>query len=166
MNCKINICMLLLFTLLLGSCTTSNQTNKMMIGIAGAAVGGLVGGWAGSRLGAELGRAKTFLTVVGASGGVMVGYNVARRINVADYGDYNQAITSAMNGSGQSTWTNRITGNGGLIRAQNEYLSSLGEQCRIYRSTVTFSDEIISGNGTACRKEETNEWILVADAFY
>lgn len=151
--------------LLVSACSANQDSNRLMFGVAGAIVGGAAGGWAGSQLGG--GTGETIFTVLGVAGGAMAGYDLGRQINIADRGDYSRAVASAASSSdGQATWSNRVTGNGGLVRTDTAFVSAGGEQCTTYRSTVTFDDEITSGQGAACRNPTTGEWVLVADAFH
>jgi len=151
--------------LLLGACSSNPDNNKMMMGVAGALVGGWAGGWAGSQFGG--GTGETVFTVLGAAGGALVGYDLGRQINIADRGDYSHAVASALDGAdGQATWANRTTGNGGLIRTDRSFVNANGQQCKTYRSTVTFDDDIVNGPGAACRNNDTGSWVLVADSFH
>lgn len=150
--------------LLLGACGGMQNSNTSVGAITGAVVGGLAGGWAGAQFGG--GTGQTVFQVLGFAGGAMVGYDLGRQITVADRPDYNRAVADAIDGSNDlANWSNQSTGNGGLIRVDQAFLNNSGEQCRTYRSTVTFSDDIVSGGGTACKSNQ-GEWVLVADAFH
>jgi len=150
--------------LLVGACSGTQNPNLSAGAIAGAVVGGLVGGWAGAQLGG--GTGKTLFTLLGAAGGASMGYDLGRQILVADRPGYNQAVASALGGtSGQATWQNPTTGNSGLVRVGQAFQNGNGEECRSYRTTVAFTDEILNGPGAACRGNQ-GEWVLVADAFH
>ncbi len=149
-------------TLLISACGGTQNAN--MGGIAGAALGALAGGWAGAQFGG--GTGQTIFTVLGVAGGALTGYDIGRQINMADRPDYNRAVASAINGDvGHANWKNHTTGNGGYIRVDQAFLNGNGEQCRTYRSTVAFSDEVLNGAGAACRSNQ-GDWVLVADAFH
>lgn len=150
--------------LLVGACSGTQNGNNLNIGaIAGVVVGGVAGGWAGSQFGG--GTGQTLFTLMGIAGGAAAGYDVGRQIMVADQPGYNRAVANAIDDShGQATWDNPTTGNGGLIRVDQAFLNGNGEECRTYRTTVAFSDEIVNGPGAACRSNQ-GEWVLVADAF-
>ncbi len=149
--------------LLVGACSGTQNSNMTVGAIGGALVGGIAGGWAGAQFGG--GTGQTIFTLLGAASGVAVGYDVGRQLMVADRPGYNQAVASAIGDrSGQATWQNTATGTGGLIRVEQAFLNGSGEQCRTYRATVAFTDEIVNGPGAACRSGG-GEWVLVADAF-
>lgn len=149
--------------LLVGACSGTQSSNVSYGALTGAVIGGLAGGWAGSQFGGGLGQ--TIYTVVGVTGGAMVGYDMGRQLLMADRPDYNRAVASALGDSdGQATWQNPDTGNGGLIRADQAFINGNGEQCSTYRSTVAFTDEVTNGSGAACHGL-SGEWVLVADAF-
>jgi len=149
--------------LMLGACSGTQSSNMTFVAITGAVVGGFAGGWAGSQLGG--GTGETIYTILGVSAGAMAGYDLGRQLTMADIPDYNRAVANAMSvHDGQASWQNSDTGNGGLIRTDQAYLNGTGEECRTYRSTVTFPDEIVSGSGAACHNQ-SGEWVLVADAF-
>jgi len=79
---------------------------------------------------------------------------------------YNTAVSEALSAdrpASSATWENAESGNGGIIRAGRSYANADGQLCRTYRATVAFTDEILGGDGSACRRAD-GEWTLAADA--
>ena len=149
---------------LVSACSGMQNSNISVGAVSGAVIGGLAGGWAGAQFGG--GTGQTIFTVLGVASGAMAGYDVGRQLIMADRPDYSRAVSNAMDGSyGQASWQNLATGNGGLIRVDQAFLNNNGEECRTYRATVAFTDEIVNGPGTACRNGQ-GDWVLVADAFH
>ncbi len=149
--------------LMSGAC--SNISNEDAGAWTGAVIGGLAGGWAGAQFGG--GTGQMVFTVLGALSGGMTGYETGRSLMVADRQSYDRAVAEALDaqhGSTQASWENPETGNSGLIRMGQSFSNANGEDCRQFRSTVAFSDAVLSGPGAACRAQG-GQWTLVADAF-
>jgi len=140
----------------------SNDSNKHMFAYTGAAIGALAGGWAGSQFGGGTGQLIYILG--GAIAGGATGYDTVRSLDMADRPDYNKAVAVALSGQENALWENPDTGTGGYIRAGQAFTDGNGAYCRQYRATVAFDDSVLNGPGAACRTQ-SNDWVLVADAF-
>jgi len=150
-------------SLLVGACGSNYSIDRNTAGWIGGGAGLLLGGWAGSQLGG--GTGELIFTGLGAVIGGSVGYETGRSLGGADHAVYKNAVNEALAvPAGRSTWSNDGTGNGGYVAATQRFVDGNGRQCRNFRATVAFSDEVMSGNGAACR-DISGQWVLVADAF-
>jgi len=133
--------------------------------LLGAAAGAAIGGYVGAQFGGGL--AQTLFTASGALAGATVGYATGRALVPGDRHAYNSAVSEALadnSDAASATWDNPKSGNGGVIRAGRSFAGMNGAQCRTYRATVAFSDEVTGGEGAACR-DQSGGWVIVADAF-
>ncbi len=152
----------------LGTSACAVDTNKLDLSagpLLGAAAGAALGGYVGAQFGGGLGQ--TLFTAAGAFTGATVGYATGRSLMPGDRSAYNSAVSDALSSEGtttNATWDNAKTGNGGVIRAGRTYTGVNGTLCRTYRATVAFSDDIVGGDGAACRSADGG-WVVVADAF-
>ena len=149
--------------LVTGGCGSNLKLDSQTAGWIGAGAGMLVGGWAGGQLGG--GSGALIATGLGAIAGGSIGYEAGRTLLVADHDVYERAIFNALGKSQrQTSWQNAKSGTSGYVSTQQAYRDGGGRDCRTYRATVAFNDEVISGDGAACLNNDGN-WALVADAF-
>lgn len=133
--------------------------------LVGAAIGGVAGGFLGAQFGGGLGQ--VLYATAGTVSGMIVGYSTGRSLMPGDRMAYNAAVSTAMTVNQElatADWDNPSSGNGGVIRAGKSFAGVNGQSCRTYRATVAFTDDIVSGDGAACR-DANGHWVLVADAF-
>ncbi|MFQ5765975.1 MAG: RT0821/Lpp0805 family surface protein [Rhodospirillales bacterium] len=147
----------------LGGCANVDLTREELLGAAaGAAVGGIVG----YQFGGGVIMNSLFATAGTLAGGT-AGLLTTRALMGSDLASYDRttrkALVSATNGA-ILDWQNPETGNSGIVRPMNSFTMADGRLCRQYRATVSFAENVRSGQGMACRNAD-GRWQVVSDDF-
>jgi surface antigen len=123
----------------------------------GAVLGGALGGVMGANVGGGSGRTVAIIagTILGAFAGSEMGRYMdesdARKAHTAlEYNRDNQV----------SSWHNPNTGADVSTMPTSTYMSSSGENCREYQTTITVGGKHENAYGTACRQPD-GSWKVV-----
>ncbi|AWK85334.1 RT0821/Lpp0805 family surface protein [Azospirillum thermophilum] len=149
-------CAVLVLSLSLGACQTSNMSTGETVGTLGGAV---AGGLVGSRFGG--GTGKLITTAVGTLVGAYAGRELGRRFTGDDRQRAETAEEQAVTNNQTITWNNPQSNNSGVIQPTRTYESQSGQTCRDYTHTITVSGERQVARGTACRQND-GTWRLVS----
>ena len=147
---------IVLLALSVGGCAR-NITMTEVIGTAGGAA---IGGFVGSQFGGGL--IRTLFTATGTLAGGVSGYVYARQLIKSDMALYeNTAKKGLVNADdGQVlSWLNPETGRSGIFRPTRSFVSAQGQNCRTFRTTISFDDGFESGDGTAC-ETASGKWLI------
>lgn len=161
---KFTKAMLVSSAVLVGACAGGQGLDRNTTGLIGGGAGLLLGGWVGSHLGS--GTGKLMFTGLGAVIGGPAGYEIGRGLGRSDHAAYKNAVVAALETpGGKADWRNDETGVSGFVTTTGAYRDGNDMPCQAFRATVAVpDDEIVSGDGAACR-DESGDWTLVADAF-
>ena len=141
----------------LAACVTNAGEKQTLGTLIGAGLGGL----AGSQIGSGTGQ----LAAIGAGVllGGLLGSEIGQSLDQADrlYAEQNAQTTLESAPTGQSSsWANPDSGHSGSLTPTQTYLTSAGQHCREYHSTVTIDGRTEDVYGTACR-EPDGSWRFV-----
>ncbi len=136
---------------LLSACTT-NQGTKQTLGTILGATGGAV-------LGSNVGKGKGNIAAIAAGTllGAYAGNEIGASLDRADMMYANQSAQTAFETypSGQSaTWRNPDSGNSGTVTPTSTYQASSGQYCREYQQTIYVQGQSQQAFGTACRQPD------------
>ena len=137
---------LLVCTIVISGCTTTQGQNEQ----AGMIIGGALGGLLGSQVGKGSGR--TAAIIVGTMAGAFIGGNVGRSMDEVDRMKTNQTLETVRTGVG-SSWTNPDSGNQYTVVPTRTYESSSGP-CREYTIDAVIGGRPEKVYGTACRQPD------------
>lgn len=148
-----NICVVVVFALLLSSCA-SNGGNQMSRG----GQGGIGGGAAGALIGQAIGK-STEATLIGAALGAVLGYAIGNEMDKADEMQLNNAYERGASGR-QVSWVNPDSGNRYNVVPQPAYRnSSTNEDCRQAEIEAIIDGQRERTFATACRNSY-GQWEL------
>jgi len=128
--------------LLVSSCSTQEQTGRLLGGAAGAAVGSQVGS----------GTGRTVATVGGAILGAVIGGAIGSRMDDGDRRQTALALENTQTGQ-NAEWLNPDTGYRYQLQPTSTYQSASGP-CRNYTMVALIDGRNETINGTACRQAD------------
>jgi surface antigen len=128
--------------LVVSSCSTQEQTGRLLGGAAGAAVGSQVGS----------GTGRTVATVGGAILGAVIGGAIGSRMDDGDRRQTALALENTRTGQ-NAEWLNPDTGYRYQLQPTSTYQSASGP-CRNYTMVALIDGRNETINGTACRQAD------------
>lgn len=152
---KKSVAVLLAATVAVGACTAPGGRPINAYSGTGGAAGGLLGAFLGYQFGG--GAGKLMITLAGAAVGAYAGMIVGQRLDPGDMRAYHDTTYRALSEApdGQAlTWENTETGNGGTVAPTRSFADGAGQACRDFDVMIRTKDGVGIGRGAACQQAD------------
>ena len=154
---KFNLLIVILLTFSLISSCETNEDNKLIGGLIGAAVGAYVGSEIGSGVG------KSITTIIGGTLGYYLGTKIAYILNEDEQKRCNESIEKTLNETddqNSNQWISKTNPDKrGIITPLKSY-SQNDKDCRDFKKVIINNEESIEEISKACRDIHGN-WQVI-----
>jgi len=143
-------------TLMSGCAGTYNKATT------GAALGALTGGALAYGVGQDSSK-KELWTILGVGLGAVIGNNIGAQLDERDRllaGQTLQHTLEKAPTNATGSWNNPDSGNSGTVIPTQTTISTTGQPCREFTTTVNIGGQPQQGYGTACRQAD-GSWKIV-----